>query len=136
MGRTERHGEIIEQMLGKHDHDHNIATTEDFQTATRQCCQAKNSLSRVNGYTPEILLLGKKSRPLPGSVCDDTPLASQYLADSDTPEGVQFRQQLLKRESARKAFVEADHSEKLRRAFLRRQRPARGFCTGGMMEPL
>ena len=61
MGRTERHGEIIEQMLGKHDHDHNIATTEDFQTATRQCCQAKNSLSRVNGYTPEILLLGKKA---------------------------------------------------------------------------
>ena len=77
------------------------------------CCQAKNALSRVKGYNPEILVLGK-SRPLPGSLCEDTPTASQFLADSDTPEGIHFRQQLLKGESARKAFVEADNSKRLR----------------------
>ena len=112
MGKTERHGEIIQQMLRKFDHDQSIETAEDFQQAIRQCCRAKNSLSRVKGYTPKILVLGK-SRPLPGSVCEDAPTASQFLADSDTPEGIQFRQQLLKRECARKAFVEADNSERL-----------------------
>ena len=30
------------------------------------------------------------------------------LADSETPEGIQFRQHLLLRESARRAFVQAD----------------------------
>ena len=132
MGKTERHGETIQQILNKYDHDHKIDSAEDFQQAIRQCCQAKNALSRIKGYTPEILVLGK-SRPLPGSLCEDAPTASQFLADSDTPEGIQFRQQLLKRESARKAFVEADNSERLRRAFLRRQRPARGFYTGGTL---
>jgi hypothetical protein len=59
------------------------------------------------------------------------PTASQFLADSDTPEGIQFRQQLLKRECARKAFIAADNSDKLRRAFLRRQRPYRGNHISG-----
>ena len=54
MGKTERHGEIIQQMLRKFDHDQSIETAEDFQQAIRQCCQAKNSLSRVKGYTPKI----------------------------------------------------------------------------------
>eukprot|EP00435_Cladocopium_sp_Y103_P017306 s4178_g4.t1 len=130
MGKTERHGEIIQQMLAKYDHDQPIENAEDFQHALRHCCQAKNSLSRVKGYTPEILVLGK-SQPLPGSLCDDVPTASQFLADSDTPEGIQFRMQLLKRECARKAFVAADNCDKLRRAFLRRQRPHRGNHMSG-----
>ena len=63
LGRTERHGEIVQHMLSKYDHDHAISTAEDFLSAIRQCCQAKNSLSRVKGYTSEILVLGK-GRPL------------------------------------------------------------------------
>ena len=78
---------------------------------------------------PSQKCLIPQSRPLPGSLCEDAPTASQFLADSDTPEGIQFRQQLLKRESARTAFVEAGNSERLRRAVLRRQRPARGDFT-------
>ena len=42
-----------------------------------------------------------------------------------------FDSQLLKRECARKAFVEAENSDKPRRAFLRRQRPHRGHHAGG-----
>eukprot|EP00435_Cladocopium_sp_Y103_P028612 s1421_g7.t1 len=130
LGKTERHGDIIQHMLQKYESDHNIQTPEQFKEALQHCCHAKNSLSRAKGYTPEILVLGKMSH-LPASVVEDPFQASHHLANSDSPEGVEFRQQLMRRESARLAFVQADHSEKLRRAFLRRQRPHRGHFQSG-----
>ena len=105
-------------MLYKYDHDQPVNSAEEFQQALRHCCQAKNKLSRVKGYTPEILVLGKR-RPLPGSVCGDHPTAAQYLADSETPEGIQFRQQLLNVSVPERLMLKL------------RQRPARGFHTGG-----
>ena len=36
LGKTERHGEIIQRMLNKYDHDHNIDTAEEFQQAIRR----------------------------------------------------------------------------------------------------
>ena len=131
MGKTERHGDILQDMLHKFDTDHAIQSEDQFKTALRHICCAKNALSRAQGYTPEILVLGK-SRPLPGNLGEDVPTAAQYLAESNTPEGVQFRQQLQLRECARRAFIAAENSEKLRRAFLRRQRPHRGNFAGGM----
>eukprot|EP00435_Cladocopium_sp_Y103_P033655 s328_g8.t1 len=130
LGKTERHGDIIQHMLDRFDQDHAIENEDQFKQGLRHVCNAKNALSRTKGYTPEILVLGK-SRALPGSNCEDTPSASQYLADAASPEGVQFQRQLQLRESARKAFIEADHSERLRKAFLRRQRPHRGHFAGG-----
>ena len=131
MGKTERHGDILQDMLHKFDNDHAIHDEDQFKTALRHICCAKNALSRTQGYTPEILVLGK-SRPLPGNTTEEVPTAAQYLAESQTPEGIRFRQQLQLRESARRAFISAENSEKLRRAFLRRQRPHRGTFTGGM----
>eukprot|EP00435_Cladocopium_sp_Y103_P071366 s617_g37.t1 len=93
-------------------------------TCLRQVFAAKNSLSRVNGFTPEQCLLGK-SRHLPGSVLSDPEASSHALADSDTPEGVQFRQNLLRREVARKAYVQADNDSSFRRALLRQSRPGK-----------
>ena len=130
LGRTERHGDILQHMLEKFDHDHVIDNHEQFKNALRECCNAKNSLSRFRGYTPEILVLGKAQK-LPGNLSEDVGTASQYLADVETPEGIAFRADLAKRESARLAFIHADHSEKLRRAFLRRQRPHRGHFSSG-----
>ena len=130
LGKTERHGDILQHMLERCDQDHGIENEDQFKQTLQHICNAKNSLSRAKGYTPEILVLGK-SRALPGSNCEDILSPSQYLADADTPEGVQFQQQLKGRERARMAFIEADNSERLRRAFLRRQRPHRGHFSGG-----
>ena len=130
MGKTERHGEIVQQMLAKYDHEKAINTEPVFQQVLVQCFNAKNSLARAKGYTPEILVLGK-SRELPGSISDDSFSPSQYTADSNTPEGIAFREHLSMREVARKAFLSADNDEKLRRAFLRRHRPHRGHVNGG-----
>lgn len=77
-----------------------------------------------------MLVLGK-STALPGSNCEDMPGPAQYSAAEQTPEGIAFRQHLLLREQVRQAFVDADNSDKLRRAFLRRQRPDRGHHMSG-----
>ena len=132
LGKTERHGDILQDMLQKMDHENSLDTSAQFKLALHHCCSAKNALARSKGYTPEILVLGK-SRALPGGLCEDPLQPANYLADGESPEGLQFRQHLLLRESARKAFVQADNSEKLRRAFLRRQRPHRGRYASGTL---
>ena len=130
MGKTERHGDIVQHMLMKYDHDKPIINETMFRKSLLQCLVAKNSLARAKGYTPEILVLGK-SKALPGSLSDNPFSPSQFVADAETPEGLAFREQLQMRECARKAFISADNDEKLRRAFLRRQRPYRGNHSGG-----
>ena len=124
-GKTERHGEILQQMLKRCDSDHPINSSQEFSDILEQCCNAKNSLARHRGYTPEILVLGK-SQSLPASNVTDTSDAAQYLAEQESPEGLAFRKQLEKRESARKAFIEMDHHERIRRATLRKHHPFRG----------
>ena len=60
MGKVERHGGILQGMLEKYHHDNPIRSSQDFEEALHHCCNSKNALSRAKGYTPEILVLGKK----------------------------------------------------------------------------
>ena len=131
LGKTERHGDILQHMLRKFEIDNPILHDSDFASALDHCCAAKNALARHKGYTPEILVLGK-SRHLPASNSSDQPDAAQYLAASDTPEGITFRGQLAKREAARRAFVEMDNHDRLRRATLRKHCPHRGQHQSGV----
>ena len=123
-GRAERHGALLQTMLEKFDKEQAISTTEDMQQALWAITQAKNALSVRRGYSPEILVLGKATR-IPGSVVSDESQPAHLLAESETAQGVAFRQQLLRREIARKAFIEADNATALRRAALRQSRPDR-----------
>ncbi len=68
-------------------------------------------LSRVKGYTPEILVLGKSSR-LPGSLTNEPFDSCNQAFDSiqeETPEAISFRKSMHRREEARKAFVSSDN---------------------------
>ena len=122
LGRAERHGAILQRMLDKLYIDKPFHTPEAFEQSLIQCCNAKNSMSRVREYTPELLVLGK-SRRLPGSVCDDLENSSNISALQT--ESHRFAQQLALREAARTAFVKADHCSELRRALHGRSRPDR-----------
>ena len=51
------------------------------------------ALSRAKGFTPEQALLGK-SRSLPASLTADDNVGAHTLAESDTPEGIRFRENL------------------------------------------
>eukprot|EP00435_Cladocopium_sp_Y103_P016603 s1744_g4.t1 len=104
------------------ERDSPVLDEADFRKNLRHAFAAKNALSRIHGYTPEQCLLGK-SRAVPASLTGDDDAASHALAESDSPEGQWFRDSLQRRESARKAFVQADNDSAFRRALLRRSRP-------------
>ena len=123
-GRCEAHGKIVKSMLTRMEKDMDIDTEAEFSRCLRQVFSAKNSLSRVNGFTPEQCLLGK-SKHLPGSLVSDENAGSHALAESNTPEGLHFRQSLLRRELARKAYVQMDNDSAFRRALLRQNRPGK-----------
>lgn len=104
--------------------DRAIDTLEEFSHCLRHAFSAKNSLSRVNGFTPEQCLLGK-SRKLPGSLTADSDASSHSLAESSLPERVRFKENLSRREHAWKAFVQAGNDSFFRRALLRQSRPGK-----------
>lgn len=123
-GKSERHGAVLQTMLTKFEKDHPIVSYHDLEKALWWCTQAKNACSLKRGYAPEVLVLGKHTK-LPGSVTGDELLPAHLLADSETAQGLRFREQLACREHARRAFVEADNDASLRRAVLRRSCPHR-----------
>ena len=130
VGRTERHGDILQAMLSKYELDHPINSYADLQVALAMCTSAKNACSLRHGFSPEVLVFGKGLR-VPASISGDDDLPSHATACSENAHGVRFRQQLAMRESARKAFHEADNQMSLRRAMLRRSRPPRGEYSAG-----
>ena len=121
-GKAERHGAVLKTMLSKYEAEHPITTYAELKDALWWCVQAKNACSLRKGYAPEVLVLGKHTR-VPGAISSDELLPAHLLADSETAQGVLFRKQLACRESARRAFHQADNDTALRRAILRRSRP-------------
>ena len=69
LGRCERHGHIIKNVLDRMDKETPIDSEEELRLCLRQAFAAKNALSRI-AFTPEQALLGK-SRHLPGSLTVD-----------------------------------------------------------------
>ena len=100
IGRTEAHGKILKSMITRMNAEQPINNEAEFRQCFRAAVQAKNSLSRVRGYTPEQAVFGKSSR-LPASLISDEQSAAHALADSSLPEGLAFRQSLQRREQAR-----------------------------------
>ena len=88
------------------------------------CTNAKNSCSLRQGFSPEMLVFGKGLR-VPGSNASDDEIPSHITATEGSSHSLQFRQQLARRETARRAFFAADNEMAIRRAALRRSCPHR-----------
>ena len=69
------HGRIIKDFLTRMDTEIPVCSAGDFQKNLRQAFAAKNSLSRIHGFTPEQCFLGK-ARALPGSLTSDEQVSS------------------------------------------------------------
>lgn len=52
IGKVERHGAFLQDMLSRIDSDMPITTYTKLQAALNQCTQAKNSMSVRHGYSP------------------------------------------------------------------------------------
>ena len=129
-GKIERHGSVLQTMLSKFEVKHQIHNYTDLQQALWWCIQAKNASSIRRGFAPEVLVLGKHTR-MPGSITSDSLIPAHALADSESAQGLQFRQQLAYRECARRAFHSADNDAAIRKAMLRRSTPHRGHYVPG-----
>ena len=129
-GRCERHGKILEEILQKVDLETPINSYDQLQKVLWRSTQAKNSCGLRKGFSPEVLVFGKSAR-LPGSLCGDDLLPAHEMADTETGQGLRFREHLALRESARRAFHSADNAMSLRRALLRRSCPTRGSYQRG-----
>ena len=92
-GRIERHGGIIEEMLCRYDQEVPISSIEEFDQVLLSCFQAKNSLSRHQGYAPEQIVLGK-STDVPASLTSDEQSGAHSFALGDSLEAEKFRKQL------------------------------------------
>ena len=130
MGRIERHGGVLQEMLNKFETEHEINTYQQLQQALTQCTMAKNSCGLRRGFSPDMLVFGRGLRT-PGSITGDDNLPAHIRADEESGHGIKFREILAMRESARRAFHAADNSMALRRAALRRTRPHRGSYEAG-----
>ena len=126
-GKIERHGAFLETMLSRIDQEIPIHDYSSLQLSLNQCTHAKNALSIRHGFAPEIIVFGRHSR-IPGSVLSDEsrPAHEVALQEDQSLGTTEFKQLLTVREAARKAFHEADNSDVLRRASLRRSCPSRG----------
>ena len=131
MGKVERHGGFVQNMLQKIDLERPIQSYHELQQALSQCMSAKNCLSQKAGFTPQMLVFGKHPR-VPGSIVGDESLPAHCLAeDEHSYQGRRFREQLELRTIARTAFHKADNDAALRRAMLRRTCPFRGRYENG-----
>ena len=125
LGRAERHGATLLRMIDKFHEEKPIRNAEDFNQCLLQLCHAKNAMSRHEGYTPELWVLGKM-KPIPGSNMSGFLDSAGFRGlDCDSTEGSRFQEQLARREAARVAFIRADHCATLRRALHARSRPDR-----------
>ena len=134
LGRAERNGAVLKHMITKYHEDHPIQNQGDFEQGLIHLCNAKNAMSRHAGYTPELWVLGKM-KPVPGCNSNVYMDSASYmgLEESET-EGNKFQEMMSRRESARIAFVKADHSAAVRKAIHARSRPDRmTFNVGDMV---
>eukprot|EP00969_Alexandrium_andersonii_P276992 12243541-Alexandrium_andersonii.AAC.1 len=90
-------------------------TAEKLEVVACCCAGAKNSLRRRCGFSPNQWVYGKEPR-LPGELCDE-----ENFCSAQTPtESIGRRYQV--RTAARRAFVEMQTCDTLKRASLGRNR--------------
>ena len=104
-GIVERHNLTLSNMLDKVLHETNCS----FNTALYWCVNAKNSLYNKHGFTPYQLSIG--TNPQLPSLMDDKPPAL-----SGKPATQMIKENLQMLHKAREAFIQSEHSERIRRA--------------------
>lgn len=119
-GLVERHNAVIADMLDKV-----LAEGKcEFDTALAWCLSAKNSLLNNHGYSPNQLSFGYNPN-FPVAIADRPTAYEPSSFDI-------IRENLNALHSARKAFIESESSEKIRKALAHNTRTSNGtkYLTG------
>ena len=122
-GLVERHNATLAETLHKV-----YAEGGDIKSSLCWALQAKNSLANVHGFTPAQLVFGQN--PNVPTVQNSGPPALETEHSSQV-----VRDNLLKLKVAREAFIQAEHSERIKRALRHNIRPSGGnkFLNGDLV---
>ena len=121
----ERHGQTWKSMFHKVCNTVIPSNMDEIEEVFEQVNVAKNTLVHKSGYSPNQRVFGKDPR-LPGFVYGggedvNVVVNSGYLAGDPS-----YVKSMEIRHAARKAFIEHDHEDRVRRAIEHRTRPERG----------
>lgn len=112
-GLVERHNAILAEML----HRTKAEVDCNLDVALSWVIHAKNSLANVHGFTPYQLTIGATPN-LPGILVDKPPALDEPNYQD------MLSNNLAAMKSARKAFMEAESSERIKRALVHNIRPS------------
>ncbi len=87
--------------------------------------RAKNAMMRRGGFAPAQWVPGRDVR-VPGSLIDPVEASRLEMHEAILTPGKAIAKQVALRDAARKACIEVDSDDKMRRALLARSRPMRG----------
>ena len=125
IGRVERRGATLKNMMSKVIKDTHASGRESMDMTLSDCLNAANEMTRHGGFAPAQWALSRLPRN-PATMGDEDECldveALQAHADGPTTFGVQSRY----RAKAREAFVRWDCGERVRRAALRKAAPVVG----------
>lgn len=111
-GLLERHNQTLTDIILKVKRENGC----DWQTALDWALMAKNCMHSVHGYSPHQLVFGQNPN-LPSVLVDKLP------ALEGTTVSAQVGEHISALHASRKAFTEAECSERLRRALRKQLRP-------------
>ena len=95
----------VKEMLSRIDNKKPVEGLNQFDEALRQCFHARDTMSVVDGYSPQQAALGKATK-LPASIIVDDEDLSAHLASHGTDlASDRFRRRLELRTAARAAFA-------------------------------
>ena len=121
-GMVERHGGIWKTIFKKAFSESQPMNKKEVNELIDHVNQSKNSMTRKHGYSPFQHVFGCEIR-LPQGLLDDNPSIPYHSGVLHGDEEMARANAL--RHAARKAMVEADNDDKVRRAIVHRPRVAR-----------
>ena len=137
LGVGERHGGLLKQVMKRAVHERRIHGASDISALCSEAAKIKNQFVNVSGYSPSQWVMGRMADDVTSLMSynfDEHLGTHQAVVDAEFDEyGSQdvFARQLLIRQWAKEAFMQADSSQRIRRALLRKSKPMRGPYRAG-----
>ena len=118
IGRGERHGGILKQLMKKVIHQHHAIGKDQMKQVAAVCMEVKNDTVRKGGFTPSQWVLGRYPRR-PGSLLEEDELAQLGVLQSQMDGTTAFGRKAEMRFTAQKCMVKMDCSRRYASAMLR-----------------
>ena len=138
LGLGERHGGLLKDVMKRSIHNGQLQGAEAISSLRAEATRAKNNLINLGGYSPVQWVLGHTPDDLTSLMSHDVEehlgVHQSLVDEEEKPSQEKFMMQLLIRQTAKEAFMQADSSQKIRKAMLRKAVPVRGpYRTGDLV---